>query len=387
VVDAGFLELPLFDARHRDLAAQAADVVQRVVEPRAADADAGDPDRAARDFLAAFALEGLLGHLVPAGFGGFHARTDLRSLCLVREAIARSSALADAAYAVQGLASHPIAIAGTDAQRQRYLPLVATGQAIGAFALTEAEAGSDLGAVATAARREGGEYVLDGAKTLISNAPIATYFVVFARTGQGSRGLSAFLVDRDAPGVRVTAPIALMAPHSIAGVELDGCRVGAGARLGDEGQGLKLALATLDFFRPSVGAAACGLAARALAETTARTRARRQFGGPIADFQATKFAIAEMALDLEAARLLVYRAAWKADGLSARVTREASMAKLFATEAAQRAIDRAVQLHGGLGVQRGTVVERLYREVRALRIYEGTSEIQHLVIADQVLGS
>jgi alkylation response protein AidB-like acyl-CoA dehydrogenase len=388
VFDAELLELPLFDSSHRALAARASEIVRRVVEPRAEGADAADPDAAAGDFLERLATEGLLAHLVPHASGAA-PRPDLRSICLVREALAASSALADAAYAVQGLAGHPIARAGTDVQRRRYLPDVSTGVARGAFALTEPEAGSDPGSLAATARREGGEYVLDGTKTLVSNAPIATYFVVFAKTDPdaGHRGLSAFIVDRGTPGLEVSAPIALMAPHSIAGLVLTGCRVAAAQRLGEEGQGLNLALATLDFFRPSVGAAACGMAARALSETRDRIVSRRQFGRALAEFQATRFAVAQMALDLEASRLLVYRAAWKADRSAGRVTREASMAKLFATEAAQRVIDRAVQLHGGLGVQRGTVVERLYREVRALRIYEGTSEIQHLVIAGQVLGS
>jgi acyl-CoA dehydrogenase len=390
VFDAEFLELPLFDRHHRDLAARASDMARRIVEPRAGDTDGGDPDEAARDFLAACASERLLELFVPGEAGGAgEGRLDLRSICLVREALAGSSGLADAAYAVQGLGSHPLVAVGTETQRRRYLAHVITGHARGAFALTEPDAGSDPGALVTTAHRDGGGYVLDGTKTFVSNAGIATYFLVFARTDPdaGRRGLSLFIVDRDTPGLQVTDPIALMAPHSIAGLRLTGCRVGAEQRVGDEGEGLKLALATLDFFRPSVGAAACGMAARALAEAKARVASRRQFGSRLADFQATKFAVARMALEIEASRLLVYRAAWKADRAAARITREASMAKLFATEAAQRVIDRAVQLHGGLGVQRGTVVERLYREVRALRIYEGTSEIQHLVIAEQVLGS
>ena len=386
MIDAAFLELPLFEPRHRELGARAAAVVSALVEPRASDADAGDPDRAAKDFLRLLAAEGLLRHLVPSQAA---PQPDLRSVCLLRETLAFSSALADAALAVQGLGSYPIGLAGTPGHKQRYLPQAAEGEAVAAFALTEPGAGSDVGAVATTARRDGGHYVLDGVKTLISNAAIADFFVVFAKTdpAAGGRGLSAFVVDRDTPGMRIGAPIQLMAPHSIAGFELTACRVPAAQRLGEEGDGLKLALATLDFFRSSVGAAACGMAARGLAEAKTHVVARRQFGSALSDFQATKLALAEMAVDLDAARLLVYRAAWTKDHTSARVTREASMAKLYATEAAQRVVDRAVQLHGGLGVQRGVVVERLYREVRALRIYEGTSEIQRLVIADQVLRS
>jgi alkylation response protein AidB-like acyl-CoA dehydrogenase len=265
------------------------------------------------------------------------------------------------------------------------LPAAAEGRAIGAFALTEQEAGSDLASMATTATRDGDHYVLDGTKVFISNATIASFFIVFARTAPGAkRAISAFVVEAASAGLSVAA-MQVSAPHPIGRLQFTGCRVPASNRIGDEGDGMRLALSTLDFFRTSVGAAACGMGARALHESRLRALSRRQFGSRIADFQLTQAALADMATELEAARLLVYRAAWLKDSGQARVTRESSMAKLFATEAAQRIVDRAVQIHGGAGVERGSVVERLYREVRAPRIYEGTSEIQRLVIARDII--
>jgi acyl-CoA dehydrogenase len=257
---------------------------------------------------------------------------------------------------------------------------------VAAFALTEANAGSDPSGIQTEARRDGDNYILSGSKTFISNAGLATFYVVFARTsGERTKNLSAFVVDADAPGFRVERQIDLLAPHPIGELRFDACRVPSSQRLGSEGEGLKIALSTLDRFRASVGAAACGIASRALAEAAHYADRRVQFGSALSEFQATRLALADMATELDASRLLVYRAAWVKDSGAARVTRESSMAKLFATEAAQRVVDRAVQIHGGVGVMRGSVVERLYREVRALRIYEGTSEIQRLVIAEQTL--
>jgi acyl-CoA dehydrogenase len=310
-------------------------------------------------------------------------------MCLAREAIAASSGFADSVYAVQGLGCYPIVLAGSTELKRKYVEDAARGSAIGAFALTEAGAGSDPAGIATEARRDGNDYVISGAKTFISNAGLATFYVVFARTGPGAgaKGLSAFVVDADAPGFQVDRQIPLLAPHPIGELRFDECRVRADHRLGDEGEGLKIALSTLDLFRSSVGAAACGIAGRALREAAQYADHRQQFGSTLSEFQATKIALADMATELDASRLLVYRAAWTKDDGAARVTRESSMAKLFATEAAQRIVDRAVQIHGGRGVTRGSVVERLYREVRALRIYEGTSEIQRLVIADQFLKS
>jgi acyl-CoA dehydrogenase len=308
---------------------------------------------------------------------------DVRSLVVVREALAYFSALADTAFAMQGLGSYAIGLAGTDVQRKQWLPAVAAGEVLCAFAVTEPEAGSDLAAVATRAARDGALWRLSGTKTFISNAGIAGLYTVLARTleAEGHRGLSMFLVDAEAPGIAIR-PLEAMAPHPLGEVHFDGVPA---VLVGEEGSGYDIALRTLDSFRPSVGAAACGLAARALDEALAWSRRRRQFGRALADFQATQMALAEMHVDLQAARLLVRHAAWTADSGAARFRREGAMAKLAATEMAQRVVDRAVQLHGGQGVMKGSAVERLYREVRALRIYEGTSEIQKLVIAREML--
>ena len=379
------LQLPFFDDSHRTLAARLAVFCEETVAPALRGAEA-DPLAAGRDAIRMCAAEGLLARLVT------EPAPDLREVCLVREALAARSGLADAVFAVQGLGSFPVLRAGGEAVRTHYLPRVASGEAIAAFALTEAEAGSDVRAIRTVARADGPDYVLDGSKTLISNAGIADYYVVFAQTGtertpaRARSQLSAFVVDAETPGLRVLRQIPLMAPHPIGELALDACRVPCRHRLGAEGDGLKIALTTLDRFRPSVGAAACGLAGRAIQEALGHVGQRRQFGQTLSTFQATKLAVADMQTELDAARLLVYRAAWLTDRGQERVTREASIAKLFATEAAQRIVDRSVQLHGGLGVVRGVPVEQLYREVRALRLYEGTSEIQRLIIADHLLG-
>lgn len=380
------IDLPFLEARHRELASRVEAFAAAEIRPQADAAETGDVDGAARTFIRSLAKANLLRLLVPRTHGGDTDVPELRSVCLAREGLASASGVADSVFAVNGLGAYPIFLAGSDDLKRRYLPRVAEGGAVGAFAITESGAGSDLRGIVTRARRENGAYVLDGVKTFISNAGIADFYVLFARTSDDDRrGISAFVVDG---GAAVTVrPMALLAPHPIGEVTVAACRVPEANRLGAEGDGLKIAHATLDFFRASVGAAASGLAARALAEARDRVRQRRQFGSSLADFQATKIALADMATELDAARLLVYRAAWMKDRGDARITREASMAKLFATEAAQRIVDRAVQLHGGLGVVRGVVVERLYREVRALRIYEGTSEIQRLVIANHVLSA
>ncbi len=376
--------LPFFDPAHDALANRLTGFVRDFVEQYAADAERSDAVAAGRRFIESASAQNIL----PIFVGEAGRGPEVRSLCLAREAIAASSAFADSVFAVQGLGSYPIGLAGDERLKARYLDAARAGRAVGAFALTEPEAGSDAAAIQTSAVRDGAEYVLNGTKTFISNAGLAGFYVVFARTdpAAGSKGLTALVVDADASGFRVARQIDLLAPHPIGELHFDNCRVPASNRLGDEGSGLKIALSTLDVFRSSVGAAACGLAQRALDEAAGYARRRRQFGSALADFQATRLALADMATELDAARLLVYRAAWVRDRGAARVTRESSMAKLFATEAAQRIVDRAVQIHGGVGVTRGAVVERLYREVRALRIYEGTSEIQRLVIADQVLG-
>ena len=377
--------LPFFDERHEQLQSRLAGVSRRLAQVTQ-HAEAGDVDAAGRDALEECAALDLCSLFVPQEFGGKGA--DLRSLCIAREALAAADGLADAVFAVHGLGSYPIALSGNRASAERYLPDAARGRAIGAFAMTEPDAGSDPASIATRARREGDEYVLDGTKIVISNATIASFFVVFARTADTpKRGISAFVVDAGHPGLSIARRQEVIAPHPIAEIRFSGCRVPAAQRLGEEGDGMRLALSTLDFFRPSVGAAACGFAWRALEQSRGYVQRRRQFGSPLSDFQLTQAALADMATELDAARLLVYRAAWAKDSGTGRVTRESAMAKLFATEAAQRIVDRAVQLHGGSGVERGTIVERLYREVRALRIYEGTSEIQRLIIARDLLHS
>ncbi|HUH00616.1 MAG TPA: acyl-CoA dehydrogenase family protein, partial [Kofleriaceae bacterium] len=340
-----------------------------------ADAAAADPSgtRVAREMGE---RHGLYELLLPAD-----GTADVRALCLARELLGYASPLADAIFAVQGLGSYPVLVAGSDEQRHALLDRFRSGALIGGFALTEPEAGSDVASIATTARRDGDGWVLDGDKTLISNVGIAGSYVLFANAdpSAGRKGITAFLVPSDAPGLTETA-IALGVDHPIGGLVLRGCRVAADAVLGEVGGGFKLAMQTLDTFRVTVGAAAVGMARRALDESVARVRARVQFGKPLAEQQIVQSYLAEMATELDAARLLVLRAAHAKDGGRERVTTEAAMAKLYATEAAQRIIDTAVQLHGGLGVTSGTAVENLYRSIRPLRIYEGTSEIQRLII-------
>ena len=334
---------------------------------------------------------GLFELLSPAALGGRHVdassdesrqRVDVRALCLVREALAYHSPLADSVFAVQGLGSYPVVLSPTFPGRAEWLARVRRGESIGGFGLTEPEAGSDVASMRTTARKEGAVWVLDGEKTFISNVGIAHHFIVFARVvasdGDPKRAISAFLLRSDSPGLTLV-PIAMSHDHPLGRLVMQGCRVPAACLVGEVGQGLRLALGTLDVFRTSVGAAAVGMARRALDDTTARVKTRVQFGKRLADQQLTQAALADMATELDAARLLVFRAAWMKDH-GHKATREIAMAKLYATEAAQRIIDQGVQLHGGLGVTSGSSVERLYREVRALRIYEGTSEIQRLII-------
>jgi acyl-CoA dehydrogenase len=362
---------PFLEPRHEELAAHAATVAEGLEHEE-------DP----RQLVAWLAEAGLLRACVPAAFGG-RGSVELRELCVVRDALAYRSSLADTMFAMQGLGSYPVTLAGSDAQKSALLPRVAAGEAICAFAVTEPEAGSDVSSLSTRAVRGGdGGWHLDGVKCFISNAGIADSYVVFARTSDDKhRGLSAFLVEGGAPGLTVE-PTRLIAPHPIGVVRLAGC---PGALVGEEGGGFALAMQTLDHFRASVGAAALGMARRALDEAVSRARSRRQFGKLLAEFQATQMALAEMKLDVETSRLLVLQAAHAADTAAAARPLDAALAKLHATEAAQRVIDRSLQLHGGQGVVAGATVERLYREVRALRIYEGTSEIQKLVIARHLL--
>ncbi len=382
--DRSFLEWPFFDASHFALATDVVAWAKRELtdpepEPLAVAS-------ACRDLVARLGDAGWLRHVVPAAYGGARDQLDVRSLCLLRDSLACADALADFAFAMQGLGSAPLTLFGPDALRQRWLPRVATGRAIAAFAISEEHAGSDVTAMATSARRQGDGWRIDGSKTWISNAGIADFYVVFCRLPEeGERAFGAFLVEAENPGLRVDAAIDAIAPHVLGSLRFDGCRVDDGARVGDIGAGLTVAFTTLDTFRPTVGAAALGLARRALDESLAWVGEREAFGKKLADHQMTKARIADMAVDIDASALLVYRAAWARDRGPTRITREAAMAKLYATEAAQRVVDSAVQLFGGRGVVRGSTVERLYREVRALRIYEGTSEIQKLVVAGSLL--
>jgi acyl-CoA dehydrogenase len=314
-------------------------------------------------------------------------RQDWRACCLTREALGAASPLADAVFALQGLATVPLLLAANEAMRSRWLDDAIHGRAMGAFAMTEPEAGSDVAAITTSATREGSAYVLEGSKTFISNAGIADFYTVFATTDPslGGKGISCFVVPAETPGLRFTRAQVLAAPHPLGEIAFEGCRVPEANRLGPEGRGFALGLKTLDRLRATVGAAACGMASRALDEALRHARTRRQFGKPLAEFQLVQEKLARMAIDLTAARLLVYRAAYEADRGAERVTVEAAMAKAFATEAAQRIIDDAVQILGGAGVLAESPVDRLYRAVRALRIYEGTTEIQHLVIAGHLV--
>ena len=384
--DRSFLAWPFFEVRHRDFADRLEDWARRVVAPHEGE-DERDVDGTCRTLVRLLGEAGWLEACVPASHGGLDERLDVRTLCLAREILARHSSLADFAFAMQGLGSGAISLFGTPELKAAYLPKVAAGRQVAAFALSEPEGGSDVAALRTSARRDGGHFVLEGHKTWISNAGIADHYVVFARTGgaPGAKGLSAFVVDATTPGLRVAERIEVIAPHPLGTLAFESCRVPASHLLGNPGDGFKIAMATLDIFRATVGAAALGFARRALDEAVARVGAREAFGKKLAEFQATQLRLAEMATEIDAAALLVYRAAWTKDRIAERVTREAAMAKMYATEAAQRVIDSAVQLWGGLGVTRGVPVERLYREIRALRIYEGTTEIQKLVIASQVL--
>ena len=372
------LEWPFFEDRHRELAASLdAWCAQHLHEGHAADVDA--------ECIALVKALGRAGWLEPA-IGGEGRAIDTRAICILRETLARYNGLADFAFAMQGLGSGAISLDGTAAQRERYLPRVARGEALAAFALSEPEAGSDVAAMQCSATAEGDSYVLNGEKTWISNGGIADFYVVFARTGEapGSRGISAFIVDAGTPGFEIAERIEVIAPHPLARLKFTNCRVPASQMIGAPGQGFKVAMRTLDVFRTSVAAAALGFARRALQEGLAQAKGRRMFGATLAELPLTQAKLADMACTVDSAALLVYRAAWQRDQ-GQNVTREAAMAKLMATEGAQRVIDAAVQLHGGRGVRSGEIVESLYREIRALRIYEGASEVQQLIIGRDLL--
>jgi acyl-CoA dehydrogenase len=383
------LDLPFFEPRHAALVAELDAWAART----APGIDHADTDGACRAWVRALGDAGWLRYAVPAAYGGALPVLESRTLCLIRETLARHDGLADFAFAMQGLGSGPITLAGSDALRARWLPRVARGEAIAAFALSEPQAGSDVAAMATQARRDGADWVLDGRKTWISNGGIADFYVTFARSSPeaGARGISAFVVESGAPGLSIAERIDVVAPHPLATLAYDGCRIPDTARLGETGAGFKLAMANLDIFRASVAGAALGFARRALDEGLAHARSRRMFGATLGDFQLTQAALADMATAIDASMLLTYRAAWLRDvaiargDASARQTREAAMAKMVATESAQQVIDRAVQLFGGLGVRKGSAVEGLYREIRALRIYEGATEVQKLIIGRDLL--
>lgn len=390
MADQTFLDWPFFEERHRALAAELEAWCARhapLLDRRPIGDDPAAADDLCRALVRALGQGGWLRHCVPAAYGGAAERLDVRTLCLVREVLARHSALADFAFAMQGLGSGTITLFGSEELKRRYLPPVARGERLAAFALSEPEAGSDVAALTTTARRDGDSWRLDGEKTWISNGGIADHYVVFARTGEGpgARGLSAFLVDADTAGLSVVERIATIAPHPLARLRLENCRVPASHLLAEPGRGFAAAMATLDIFRPTVGAAALGMARAAFDLALARVSRRRLFGAPMSELAVVQEKLAEMATLVDAAALLVYRAAWRKDCGAERISREASMAKLFATESAQRVIDETVQLWGGQGVVRGSRPEELYREIRALRIYEGASEIQRLVIAREVL--
>jgi acyl-CoA dehydrogenase len=343
------------------------------------------PDAAGKEAIRLLGTRGLLAHCVPAAHGGGSERLAITALCAAREGVAYHSGLADAMFALQGLGSGPLTLFGTDAQRARWLPRVARGEAIAAFAISEPGAGSDLGALATRAEPTSRGWRLSGKKRFISNATLFDFAVVFARTGEGARGVSAFLLERAGARGLTARSTELLAPHPLGELELDGTEVGKEALLGAEGDGIKVALSTLDLFRPTVGAAAVGMARRAFDEAVRHVGNRQQFGKPLAEQQGVQWMLAESAVELQSARLLVYQAAAARDGGAERITLPAAMAKYAATETAQRVIDRSLQLHGGDGVVAGSWPERLYREVRALRIYEGASEVQKLVIAREIL--
>jgi len=386
--DESFLQWPFFNDEHQALAARLDEWASRHLPTLTAD-EHHDLDGTCKAIVKALGEAGFATYAVPASAGGHHEKLDVRSLCLIRETLARHNALADFAFAMQGLGSGPISLFGSETQQTAYLNDVATGDKIAAFSLSEPEAGSDVAAMSCSARRDGDEWVLSGTKTWISNAGIADFYTVFARTDDtgGAKGISCFIVEAGTPGFEVTERIDLVAPHPLGTLTFDECRIAESQLVGQEGKGFGIAMATLDVFRSTVAAAALGMARRALDETLNYTAERNIFGGKLGDLQLVQAKIGEMALGVDSSALLVYRAAWTKDCAAERVTREAAMAKYHATETAQQVIDAAVQLHGGKGVTKGYIVEALYRDIRALRIYEGASEVQTTIIARQTIAN
>ena len=380
MADRSFLDWPFFEDRHRDLAGR----LEAWSAEHLEDIDHTDIDEACRKLVADLGHAGWLNHTA-IDPGDPLSKLDVRSLCLIRETLARFDGLADFAFAMQGLGTGAISLFGGDQQKERWLPRTRKGDAISAFALTEPQSGSDVANGTMTATLDGGDYILNGEKTWISNGGIADVYTLFARTGEapGAKGLSAFIVTPDLPGFEVVERLSVLAPHPLARLRFSNVRIPATARIGEPGQGFKIAMSVLDVFRSTVAAAALGFARRALDEAMIRVKKRRIQDAPLFDLQMVQGHIADIAVDIDASALLVYRAAWMKDQGSARITREAAMAKLFATDHAQNVIDRAVQLHGGDGVRSGQKVEQLYRDIRALRIYEGASDVQRVVIARQ----
>ena len=383
--DQSFLNWPFFEDKHRVLALELENWAKsELTEYSSAPANV---DLACQELVQKLADGGWLDYCVTNKYGGTNPNLDVRSLCLIRETLARFSGLADFAFAMQGLGSGTISLFGSAELKQKYLPDVRSGNKIAAFALTEPDAGSDAAALTTTAEQVDTSFVLNGEKTLISNGGIADYYTVFAKTGEapGTRGISAFVVDADTAGLEINERIEVIAPHPLARIRFNQCRIPKTQQIGSGGEGFKMAMATLDIFRSTVGAAALGFARHAMHEALNRTKSRQMFGAPMSKLQLIQAKLGEMSLDIDASSLLIYRAAWTKDKGAERITKEAAMAKLFATEAAQRVIVEAVQIFGGSGVVSGFPVEQLYREIRALRIYEGASEVQKLIIAAQTL--
>jgi len=383
--DRSFINWPFFEDEHRVLALELekwakTELTDYAITP-------ANVDLACQELVLKLADGGWLDYCVANKYGGKNPSLDVRSLCLIRETLARFSGLADFVFAMQGLGSGTISLFGSAELKKKYLPDVRRGNKIAAFALTEPDAGSDAAALTTTAEQDDTSFVLNGDKTLISNGGIADYYTVFAKTGEapGTRGISAFVIDADTAGLEINERIEVIAPHPLARIRFNQCRIPKTQQIGSGGEGFKMAMATLDIFRSTVGAAALGFARHAMHEAFNRTKSRQMFGAPMSKLQLIQSKIGEMSLDIDASSLLIYRAAWTKDKGAEKITKEAAMAKLFATEAAQRVFDEAVQIFGGSGVVSGFPVEQLYREIRALRIYEGASEVQKLIIAAQTL--
>ena len=378
MADTSYLNWPFFADRHRSLSVE----LEAWVQDNLRSADHSDTDNACRSLVSKLGNAGFLNHSANAD-----GTLDVRTLCLIRETLARHNGLTDFSFAMQGLGTGAISLFGTDEQKAQWLPKTTAGSAIAAFALTEPQSGSDVANSTMTAELQNNEYVLNGEKTWISNGGIADVYTLFARTGgaPGAKGLSAFVIPADLPGFEITERLETIAPHPLATLRFTDCRIPPETMIGEPGQGFKIAMSVLDVFRSTVAAAALGFARRALDETLNRITSREVQGAPLADLQMVQGHVADMAVDIDAAALLVYRAAWTKDNGAPRVTREAAMAKLFATDRAQRVIDKAVQLHGGDGVRSGQMVEQLYREIRALRIYEGASDVQKIIIARQTI--